>query len=310
MSRRAGQVRRAGRPYPLVAPVPRRTRIARSHLRQCGRRSPIEIRSPVRQDFAIHGTDSVSTVLTVGIDLAAEAARSAMAVIRWDKTVAVIEQLALGATDRVLVEAARPADKVGIDCPLGWPVRSSTLSSVTHAVTYGRARARHRSSTPACVPTHGSRGCARWWSDSVVRLQRPDRASRDAGCWAAVRRDAGRDHGPLRPRAGGRGVPGSGTRWWGYESRRYKGAPNAGTRRILVDRVLDATSSWLAISTEHRAACARSDDVFDAVVAALNARAATLPGAVSVPGPHELSEAIIEGWIAVPVGGLPILIHA
>jgi predicted nuclease with RNAse H fold len=61
-------------------------------------------------------------VLTVGIDLAAEAARSAMALIRWEKTVAVIEQLALGATDRMLVEAARPADKVGIDCPLGWPV--------------------------------------------------------------------------------------------------------------------------------------------------------------------------------------------
>ena len=62
-------------------------------------------------------------MLTVGIDLAAEAARSAMAVIRWDKTDAVIEQLVLGATDRVLVEAARPADKVGIDCPLGWPVQ-------------------------------------------------------------------------------------------------------------------------------------------------------------------------------------------
>jgi hypothetical protein len=29
-----------------------------------------------------------------------------------------------------------------------------------------------------------------------------------------------------------------------------------------------------------------------------------LPGAVSAPGPYELSEAIIEGWIAVPVGEL------
>jgi len=36
----------------------------------------------------------------------------------------------------------------------------------------------------------------------------------------------------------------------------------------------------------------------------LNARAAMLPGEVSVPGPLELSEAIIEGWIAVPVGEL------
>jgi predicted RNase H-like nuclease len=98
--------------------------------------------------------------------------------------------------------------------------------------------------------------------------------------------------------------PAAALRRWGYQSRRYKGRPNAATRRILVDRLLDATSSWLVISSEHRAACARSDDVFDAVVAALNARAATLPGAVSVPGPDELSEAIIEGWIAVPVGEL------
>jgi hypothetical protein len=34
-------------PYPLVAPVPRRTRIARSHIWQCSRRSPIEISSQV-----------------------------------------------------------------------------------------------------------------------------------------------------------------------------------------------------------------------------------------------------------------------
>jgi predicted RNase H-like nuclease len=91
---------------------------------------------------------------------------------------------------------------------------------------------------------------------------------------------------------------------WGYESRRYKGGLNTETRRTLVDRFFDATSPWLVISSEHRTACVKSDDVFDAVVAALNARAATLPGAVSVPGPDEISEAIIEGWIAVPVGEL------
>jgi predicted nuclease with RNAse H fold len=245
-------------------------------------------------------------VLTVGIDLAAEAARSAMAVIRWEKTVAVIEQLALGATDRMLVEAARPADKVGIDCPLGWPVafvdfvqrhaRGDIRPGEGSDIEARRPLAYRR--TDLAVVHAGGPFPLSVSSDRIGRA-----AMRAAGLLSALAMPGE----PVDRSGHGRVVevyPAAALRRWGYESRRYKGGPNAGTRRILVDRVLDATSSWLAISSEHRAACARSDDVFDAVVAALNARAATLPGAVSVPGPHELSEAIIEGWIAVPVGEL------
>jgi predicted nuclease with RNAse H fold len=245
-------------------------------------------------------------VLTVGIDLAAEAARSAMAVIRWEKTVAVIEQLALGATDPMLVEAARPADKVGIDCPLGWPVafvdfvqrhaRGDIRPGEGRDIEARRPLAYRR--TDLAVVHAGGPFPLSVSSDRIGRA-----AMRAAGLLSALAMPGE----PVDRSGHGRVVevyPAAALRRWGYESRRYKGGPNAGTRRILVDRVLDATSSWLAISSEHRAACAQSDDVFDAVVAALNARAATLPGAVSVPGPHELSEAIIEGWIAVPVGEL------
>jgi hypothetical protein len=43
----------------------------------------------------------------------------------------------------------------------------------------------------------------------------------------------------------------------GYESRRYKGGLKTETRLTLVDRLFDATSPWLVISSEHRAACVK-----------------------------------------------------
>lgn len=245
-------------------------------------------------------------MLTVGIDLAAEAARSAMAVIRWDKTDAVIEQLVLGATDRVLVEAARPADKVGIDCPLGWPVafvdfvqrhtRGAIKPGEGRDITARRPLAYRR--TDLAVVHAGGPIPLSVSSDRIGRA-----AMRAAGLLSALAMP-----GEPVDRSGRARVvevyPAAALQRWGYQSRRYKGGLNAGTRRKLVDRFCDATSPWLVISGEHRAACVQSDDVFDAVVSALNARAATLPDAVSVPEPDEMSEAIIEGWIAVPLGEL------
>lgn len=229
-----------------------------------------------------------------------------MAAIRWGKTNAVIEQLALGATDHTLVEAARRADKVGIDCPLGWPVafvdfvqrhaRGEIRPGEGRDIEARRPLAYRR--TDLAVVHAGGPIPLSVSSDRIGRA-----AMRAAGLLSALALP-----GEPVDRSGRARIvevyPAAALRRWGYESRRYKGGANAGTRRILVDRFLDATSSWLVISSEHRAACTASDDVFDAVIAALNARAAALPGAVSVPGPDEVSDAVIEGWIAVPVGEL------
>ena len=229
-----------------------------------------------------------------------------MAVIRWDKTDAVIEQLLLGTTDHVLVEAARPADKVGIDCPLGWPVafvdfvqrhaRGDIKPGEGRDIQARRPLAYRR--TDLAVVHAGGPIPLSVSSDRIGRA-----AMRAAGLLSALATPGE----PVDRSGRGRVVevyPAAALRRWGYESRRYKGGLNADTRRSLVNRFLDATSSWLIVSSEQRDACAQSDDVFDAVVAALNARAATLPGAVSVPEPDETSEAIIEGWIALPLGEL------
>jgi predicted nuclease with RNAse H fold len=60
-------------------------------------------------------------VLTVGVDLAAEPARTALAWVVWKAGRAEITELTCGADDDVILAALAGADKAGIDCPLGWP---------------------------------------------------------------------------------------------------------------------------------------------------------------------------------------------
>ena len=57
----------------------------------------------------------------VGVDLAAEPARTAMAALGWDDGKAVVEDLRVGADDEAVLAALAAADKAGIDAPFGWP---------------------------------------------------------------------------------------------------------------------------------------------------------------------------------------------
>jgi len=65
---------------------------------------------------------------------------------------------------------------------------------------------------------------------------------------------------------------------------------------------LTAAAPWLELGG-HGQACRRSDHALDAVVAALNARAAAL-GLTTTPAAKQLSAARTEGWIALPTGTL------
>ena len=60
---------------------------------------------------------------TVGIDLAAAAANTAVAVVDWNT--GVVEPAVVGVSDAALLELVDGLagdDRVGIDCPVGWPV--------------------------------------------------------------------------------------------------------------------------------------------------------------------------------------------
>jgi predicted nuclease with RNAse H fold len=247
-------------------------------------------------------------VLTVGVDLAAEPANTAVARIRWTDSSAEVQAVAVGADDPVLVEEITASDKAGIDCPLGWPRRFVEFVAQHQAGAFV---------APAEVAGKDwRRQLALRETDLVIRSATgliplsvaADRiglaAMRCAGLLARLAAGAPVDRS-------GAGVvvevyPAAALKQWGLTYRRYKGTANTTVRHQLVD-TLTAAAPWLRLG-DHAQACRRSDHALDAVIATLNARAAALR-LTTTPGAEQLDAARTEGWIALPTGNLANLIH-
>lgn len=195
-----------------------------------------------------------------------------------------------------MVEAIERADKAGIDCPFGWPERF--VSFVTA----------HRDG-PVAVP-EGVRGID-WRRDLAYRTT--DRVVYEkTGRWPLSVSADRIGHTAMRcahllarlgvaDRAGAGRVaevyPAASLRRWGLLSggrTSYKRGDGLGP---LVDG-LKAAAPWLDLGA-HEDTCRTSHDVFDAVVAALTARAAW-KGTVLPPAPEQAWAASREGWIALP----------
>jgi predicted nuclease with RNAse H fold len=234
-------------------------------------------------------------VITVGVDLAAEPRTTAVAVLDWDAG-ATVTALRCPAGDDAIVRLAAGAAKIGIDCPLGWP---------EPFVEFVLA---HRAGRPPGVAdtVAARRHLAYRATDVHCQRQglRPLSVSADRIAHAAFRAAA------LLPRldaeadrsGAGRVVetyPAGSLRRWGLTARGYK--RRAG--RDLLANSATALSRVVGLRfTESETArlFESSDHAFDAVVAALTARAATLPGGVD-PIPAGFADlARVEGWIALP----------
>jgi predicted nuclease with RNAse H fold len=240
------------------------------------------------------------SVLTVGVDLAAEPAKSAIAWVDWSPAGALVGDLLLAAQDDTVATVIRQADKAGIDAPFGWPQKFVAFVSAHEAGN-------------VVVPEHVA---AREWrrqlayrlTDEVVRettglaplsvVADPiaHTAMRCAGLLARLASNG------LPVDRCGTGVvvevhPAASLRQWGLP---YRGYEDAGTIASLGDAVdaLLAAAPWLSLG-RYEDVCRRSGDALDAVVAALTARAAAL-GLVTVPGPDDVAVARREGWIALP----------
>jgi hypothetical protein len=87
---------------------------------------------------------------------------------------------------------------------------------------------------------------------------------------------------------------------WGLNGGGYKGGDGA-PLQALVRRVCEALPC-LELSEDDRQLCERDDDAFDALVAALVARAAHL-GLTNGPPPSLQAQAAEEGWIHLPLHG-------
>jgi predicted nuclease with RNAse H fold len=241
-------------------------------------------------------------MLTLGIDLSAEPKKTAAALIGWSGTGASLESLDVGADDETLLALIARADKVGIDCPLGWPVgfvdfviahRDRRLSPGAGAripdreALAFRVTDRYLMAEKVGLPL----------SVSTDRIGRA--AMRVAGLLASIEQQTGQ----RVDRAGNGKVvevyPAAALRRWGFTPGRYKSELTL--RRDLVDAFTKRTGAWLQFPAEHRKWCEKSDDAFDAVIASLNARAATVDQGVLQPSTAaQIEAADVEGWIAVP----------
>ena len=244
-------------------------------------------------------------VHTLGIDLSAEPTKTAFALIRWSEHSATIERLEVGADNQTLMPLIERAEKVGIDCPLGWPIEFLTFVTghCTRALNPHageRIPGRDRLAFRETDRHLRERGLGQPLSVSTDRVGRA--AMRVAGLLAAIESDTAE-----RVDRSGSGkivevYPAAALKQWSIQAAGYK--TDHSRLCSLVDGFIERTASWLSMSDDYRNLCKRSDDAFDAVIAGLNARAATLPGGVITPVDDQHEAAAIEGWIAVPTGTL------
>jgi predicted nuclease with RNAse H fold len=230
-------------------------------------------------------------VRTLGIDLASQEKRTAMAAIVWDGAGAYVERPVTSVSDGAALDAMSAADRVGIDAPFGWPEpflraltgfaeRGEWVDAANVDLAY-RLTDRY---------VHGRTG--RWpLSVSSDRIAVP--------AWRCARLLASFARGPV-DRLGGNGVvevyPGAALTVWAFERRGYKREGPA--RELLVEEIERRGEGWLDLSAA-REACVVSDDALDAVICALVARAAALD--MTWPPPAESVDVVRrEGWIHVP----------
>jgi predicted nuclease with RNAse H fold len=244
-------------------------------------------------------------VITVGVDLAAEPKGTALAVINWSAKTAKLADLQLSVIDDQVVSAASKADKIGIDCALGWPIEfveflksHSDLASIQR-VDGGmdwRRRLAYRETDRAARAISGR------WPLSVSTDRLGLTAMRAAGLLGRLKLSG------IPIDRSGAGVvvevyPGATLGLWGFDTSGYRAS--AETRELLL-RAIQMRAPWLDIS-HFAPLMIQSCDALDAVIAALATRSAAL-GFYVPPTPSQLDQAKIEGWIALPNQPLEALI--
>lgn len=237
---------------------------------------------------------------TVGVDLAAEPTKTAIAVIDWWPGGARVDVVEMPADDDAVVRHASQADKVGIDCPLGWPDRFVEFVQAHRDNTADVAR--------EVVGSTWRRSLAYRRTDELVRagwgLNPLSVAADRIGLTAmrAARLQVLLGQGGHDVDRAGSGLivevyPAVALKTWGLAYRSYKGRDSLVALNNLVDRLRTA-APWLEFGASEQVMRV-SDDAFDAVIAALIARAVA-QGRATTPSKNDEATARTEGWIAVP----------
>ncbi len=236
---------------------------------------------------------------TIGVDLASDPRTTALCTVAWEDGRARIAALRVGADDDEILAAHAAAEVTGIDSPFGWPAAFLTFLCATSRLSVG---------APAPWSAEVARALRYRATDTAVHeLTRrwPLSVSSDLIAVVAMRCQGLLARMGVSDRSGDGRVfevyPAAALQRWGLPSRRYKGPAGRAVRDEIVGG-LCAAAPWLNLSGAEAARFAADDDALDALVAALNARAAAL-GLAVLPDADARHEASREGWIAVPVEG-------
>ena len=244
-------------------------------------------------------------MLTAGVDLAAEPKGTALALVEWTSGIATVVDLQLGVSDEPIVKIASQVDKLGIDCALGWPqefvnfvTQQSNPTLASHDFDGGMVW--RRSLAYRETDRHVREVTGRWpLSVSTDRLGLT--AMRCAGLLTRLSAS-----GVEIDRSGSGLVtevyPGASLRVWGFNTSGYRTSEDL--RSTLLNS-LTTQAMWLELG-EYEELMISSCDAFDAVIAAIAARAAAV-GRTLPPNEDQVSTARVEGWVALPVGPLSTL---
>ena len=226
--------------------------------------------------------------------------RTALACIEWAGARAIVRDVVCSADDEAILEVIGQADKTGIDCPLGWPDPFVDFVAAHHSG--------HVAIVRDGLGTGWRRPLTMRRTDIFVQEKLhlvPLSVSADRIAHVALRcavllaklDAAGR---PVDRTGAGAVVevyPAASLLGWGLRHRGYKQPRNAELLVAVVGDLL-AAAPWLDCGP-HEETIRRSHDAFDAVIAALTARAAR-QGQTWPPGEDDLAAARTEGWIAIP----------
>lgn len=247
---------------------------------------------------------------TLGVDLAAATRKTAAAVLEWGNDSAELVHLALDVDDQEIVELFGGAAMTGIDCPVGWPQALIPFLAghlafdagpvLGHDGIEGRRLLAYRDTDRFTTRRTG-----------LIPLSvSADRLAHPAMRCAVIQAKIAALHGP-QPRDGSGRLaevyPAASLKLWGLNSRGYKGRGTSEAERLSVLLAnLREQAPWLGLADQEDKLAA-SDDLFDAVVASLTARAAAV-GLTVPPDDAHAATARSEGWIHLPSCGLNGLI--
>ncbi|QDO37900.1 DUF429 domain-containing protein [Streptomyces sp. RLB3-17] len=232
---------------------------------------------------------------TIGVDLAVQPGTTAAAEIRWNRDGAEVKLPRLGCTDEYLLDlllGLASGERAGIDCPFGWPTAfvEAIAAHAGHQPWPGNTgRAEHYARLRLRTTDHVA--------DAVVRPLRGrgplsvsmDKLGATAARWAYLADQLAAGRRPVDRTGAGQVVevyPAGARAVWGL------GDPRS-TQALL------QAAPWLRFEPGAQKAY-ENEHAFDALIAALVARAAAL-GLTSLPrNEQEEQAAAMEGWIHLP----------